>query len=167
MTFLLDANVLIDLGYINGLDVLPSLGTSEVLDVVLLECEHPKQPNLIYDIQKAGVCEIPTEKKWASAARIYRTGRLSFQDALSFYYTKAFSRTLLTNEQPLRNRCFEEDVPVHGVLWVIEQAYVSKLKSASQLCDWLLALEMFNRRPPQAELSQLRQKLGCSQSIGI
>lgn len=40
MILLSDANVLIDLGYVDGLDVLCHLGQVEVLDVVLLECEH-------------------------------------------------------------------------------------------------------------------------------
>jgi len=41
LTFLVDANVLIDLGMVQGLDLLPRLDDSEVLDVVLLECKQP------------------------------------------------------------------------------------------------------------------------------
>ncbi len=162
MIFLLDANVLMDLGYVDGLDVLSSLGTSEVLDVVLLECEHPKQPSLVSDIRESSIQEVITEQTWVKAAQIYRKGRLSLPDALNFSYAKTFSRILLTNEQPLRSLCTNETVQYYGMLWVIEQAYSGHLKSAAQLCDWLLTLEQLNRRLPQSELQQLRQKLGCT-----
>ncbi|WP_071789086.1 hypothetical protein [Leptolyngbya sp. Heron Island J] len=55
MILLSDANVLIDLGHVQGLDVLCQIETVEVLDVVLEECDHPSQPDLVANILEAGL----------------------------------------------------------------------------------------------------------------
>lgn len=159
MTFLVDANVLIDLGFVEGLDVLPALGTAQVLDVVLLECEEP--PNLADNIRQAGIQEVEARQEWVKTALPYKTGRLSLPDVLNFYYAKNVGCTLLTNEKPLRNLCQQEQVPFHGLLWIIEQAYQLKLRTADQLCTWLITLEQVGSRLPTAEIAQLRQDLGC------
>ncbi|MBW4474720.1 MAG: hypothetical protein KME45_30730 [Stenomitos rutilans HA7619-LM2] len=162
MIFLLDANILIDLGCVEGLDTLASLGIAEVLDMVLIDCEHPKQPSLVEDIRQIGVKEITVEQKGVKAAQKYRKGRLSLQDALNLHHAKTFGHTLLTNEQPLRSVCIEEEVPFHGMLWIVEQVHNLQLRSVAQLCNWLQILEQLNRWLPKTELEELRQKLGCS-----
>lgn len=159
MTFLVDANVLIDLGYVRGLDILPKLGTAEVLDVVLLECEAPE--GLAEQVVAVGIQEIESQIEWVQKARPFKTSRLSSQDVLNFYYAKTFQRILLTNEKPLRNLCQREGVALHGLLWVVEQAYKLNLESSDSLCSWLLALEQIGSRFPKKALLNLRQMLRC------
>jgi len=50
-----DACVIMDHGYIGGLNWLCQLGRVEVLDVVLSECRHQKQPKLIEQAKAAGM----------------------------------------------------------------------------------------------------------------
>lgn len=161
MILLSDANVLIDLGYVDGLDVLCHLGQVEVLDVVLQECDHPSQPDLVKTILQIGIQEIQTQRAWVSQAQMYRTGRLSLPDVLNLYYAKAFSRCLLTNEKLLREQCQQQDVTVHGTLWVIQESARRRLRTKAQLCDWLKVLPTLDRRLPSQQINRLRTELGC------
>ncbi|HEY9646721.1 MAG TPA: hypothetical protein V6C88_10140 [Chroococcidiopsis sp.] len=159
MTFLVDANVLIDLGLVQGLDILPKLDESEVLDIVLLECEEPT--GLAEQIITAGIREVESQIEWSVKAQTFKIGRLSVQDVLNFYYAKNFHRTLLTNEKPLRNLCEREGVKFHGLLWIVEQAHQLQLEPPERLCNWLLTLEQIGSRFPARELANLRQLLQC------
>jgi hypothetical protein len=156
---LVDANVLIDLGFVQGLDILPKLDDSEVLDVVLLECEEPV--GLPNQVITAGIREIESQVEWKIKAQPFKTGRLSNQDILNFYYAKTFHRILLTNEKPLRNLCEREGVAFHGLLWVVERAYRLQLEPSDRLCSWLQKLEQIGSRFPTRQLADLRQFLQC------
>lgn len=159
MTFIADANVLIDLGFVDGLDILPALDTTEVLDIVLTECLEP--PDLTDNIQAANIKPVESETSWLNAAKPYQTGRLSIADVLTFHYAKTQGCTVLTNEKPLRKLCDREQVPFHGLLWIIEQAYHLNLRTAQELCVWLITLEQVGSRLPKPELATLQQTLGC------
>lgn len=100
MILLSDANILIDLGYVNGLGVLTQIGPTEVLDTVLLECEHENQPTLINEVLQAGVVTVTTEIAWLREARKLRATMmdLSQQDRLNAYYAERFARVLLTGD---------------------------------------------------------------------
>ncbi|ASC72981.1 hypothetical protein XM38_039420 [Halomicronema hongdechloris C2206] len=161
MILLSDANVLIDLGYVDGLSVLTQLGTVEVLDVVFDECCHPRQPDLPEAIVTAGIQTVTVTQEWALLARAYQRGPLSFQDALCLYYAKTYQRLLLTNEKPLRRSCQKQQVPVHGTLWIIQSVYERQLASAELLCEWLSILKRHNRRLPKAEVNILAKSIGC------
>ena len=161
MILLSDANVLIDLGYVNGLSLLTQLSPTEVLDVVLLECEHDRQPALVSTIQEAGVTVIPTQASWVGAARTYRSMELSVQDRLNLHYAKTYGRVLLAGDKPLRERCGIEGVEVHGSLWLVEQAFRQSLVEANELCRWLEVWPTLGRRLPPSEIQQLTKLLGC------
>ena len=161
MILLSDANVLIDLGYVSGLWVLAQLGQVEVLDVVLEECKHPRQPTLVDDICQAGIQVVTVPHEWPALARPYQTRALSFQDVLCLYYAKTFQRSLLTNEKPLRQCCQQQQVLVHGTLWIVRSAYEQGLASPTSLCTWLTILAEQNRRLPQQDVASLRQLIGC------
>lgn len=161
MILLSDANVLIDLGYVDGLSLLTQLAPTEVLDVVLLECEHERQPALMATIQEVGVTVIPTQASWVGAARAYRSLDLSVQDRLNLFYAKTYGRVLLAGDKPLRDRCQTEGVEVHGSLWLVEQALRKSLVSAEDLCRWLEVWPTLGRRLPLPELQRLAKLLGC------
>lgn len=146
MILVSDANVLIDLGYVDGLQALTQLGEVEILDVVFDECCHPSQPELHREIAAVGIRKITVLSQWAQLARPYQTGLLSFQDALCLYYAKTYQRILLTNEAPLRRYCEEQKVPVHDIHWIIHSVYEQQLVSSSILWQWRSILNHDNRR---------------------
>lgn len=161
MILLSDANVLIDLGYVGGLSLLAGLAPTEVLDVVLLECEHERQPGLVAAVRSSGVTVVPTQASWLTAARAYRSAELSSQDRLNLYYAKTYGRVLLAGDKPLRDRCGLEGIEVHGSLWLVERAFSRSLMSAGELCRWLEVWPSLGRRLPAADLRRLADLLRC------
>ncbi len=162
MILLSDANVLIDLGYVDGLSLLVQLAPTEVLDVVLLECEHERQPELIRNIKEAGVSVVTTQTGWVRQAHAYRAVELSIQDRLNLLYAKTHGRVLLAGDKPLRERCVAESVEVHGSLWLVEQAFTRSLVPAPDLCRWLKVWPSIGRRLPASEIRRLSTLLGCA-----
>ncbi|MEL7508069.1 MAG: hypothetical protein AAFN42_12115, partial [Cyanobacteria bacterium J06554_1] len=70
-------------------------------------------------------------------------------------------RLLLTNEKPLRTLCQQQNVTVHGTLWVIQEAYQRRLSTPATLCRWLETLSNLDRRLPKQVINQLKNTLGC------
>ncbi len=155
--FLVDAMVLIDLGYVRGLGLLPEIGITEVLDVVLEECRHPKQPGLECNVRRAGIVVVETQTQWLRTASSCRAAELSIEDSLSLYYAKVYNRTLLTNEKQLRRYCSEHGVGFHGTLWLIEQGFLRGLRPVGELLHWLEILPTYNRRLPRSGIRHLKE----------
>ena len=93
MIVIADANVLIDLGLVNGLGVLTQLAQVEVLDVVFNECTAPSQLQDL--IISAGIQKIEVTIDWLLSSQQYQKGPLSSQDALCLYHAKEFNRVLI------------------------------------------------------------------------
>lgn len=161
MILVTDANILITLFDVDGVAILPQIAPTEILDVVLAECEHESQPGLRAAVVAAGIGIVSTEMEWTIPARQLMDGRLSFQDALSLYYAKTQGRVLLSGDRPLRNRCEIENVAYRGMIWVVEEAYKRELMPAEELCRWVRTWPLTERRLPGADLDRLRRDLGC------
>ena len=159
MIVIADANVLIDLGLVNGLGVLTQLARVEVLDVVFNECTAPSQ--LQAQIISAGSQKIEVTMDWLLSSQQYHKGELSFQDALCLYYAKIFDRVLITNDKPLRKASQHQGIEIHGTLWIIRQAYEQKISSSNELCEWISTLVKLDRRMPLQEVGKLRDLMGC------
>lgn len=159
MIVIADANVLIDLGLVNGLGVLTQLAQVEVLDVVFNECTAPAQlQDLIISV---GIQKIEVTIDWLLSSRQYQQGELSSPDALCLYYAKTFERGLITNDKPLRKASQQQGIEIHGTLWIIRQAYEQKILSSNELCKWISTLVKLDRRMPAQEVGKLRDLMGC------
>jgi len=156
-----DANVLIDLGYVGGLSILPRISATEVLDVVLQECEHESQPGLIDEVRNSGIVVVTSDLTWLEPARAFRTPALSAEDTLNLYYAKTHGRILLAGDKPLRESCQREGIDVRGSIWLVEEAFSRGLLPATELCRWLHVWPSLGRRFPKIELQRLAELLGC------
>ncbi len=161
MILLSDANVLIDLAYVSGIDVLPRIAATEVLDVVLDECVDDRQPDIAREIQLAGIKVVKAEASWRTESSRFRSAALSVVDTLNLYYAHSRGRILLGADKALRTRAEREGVEVHGSLWVVEEALSRGLRSAADLCDWLARWSTIGSRLPAPEVGRLRLLLGC------
>lgn len=161
MILVTDANILITLFDVDGVAVLPQIAPTEVLDVVLAECEHESQPGLREAVIASDIEIVTSEIAWAAQANRMKGGKLSSVDALCLYYAKSQGRALLSGGRPLRNRCKEEGVEYHGVLWVVREAYDRNLMPAEELCRWVNIWPVMERRLPKDELRKLKGQLGC------
>jgi hypothetical protein len=105
-----DANILIDLGFVDGINLLPKLGKCEVLDLVLMECEHPSQPELVRTVKESGIFVIPVSQALLNEASSLQARQLSVQDKLTLCYASHCNGTVLTGDRPLREKCQESDI---------------------------------------------------------
>jgi predicted nucleic acid-binding protein len=161
LILLADANILIDLAVVGRVGVLPAIGTAEVLDVVLEECDHTSQPTLRADVIGCGVTVVGTDVSWVGPARELRTPSLSLPDALNLAYARDHGRVLLAGDQPLREAARERGVEVHGTIWIVEQVVIRALVDPREICRWLELWPGAGRRLPKGELARLRRALGC------
>ncbi|HEY6871348.1 MAG TPA: hypothetical protein VI298_01345 [Geobacteraceae bacterium] len=159
MILLSDANVLIDLGYVNGIGILPRIAETEVLDIVLLECEHPNQPGLIEEIKAAGIKVVTVETAWIAASNRYKNGLLSLQDRLNIHYAKEFERILLAGDKPIREMCRRESIDIRGSLWLVDEALNRGLVAPMELLRWLEVWPEKGRWLPKEETKRLEGKL--------
>jgi hypothetical protein len=159
-----DACVIMDHGYIDGLKWLTQLGRIEVLDVVLAECHHPKQPGLVAAAKAAGIVEVEAADQYVREAASCPYRELSPVDSLLLYYSKGEHRTLLTNEEPMRLACGREGVEVHGTLWLIRQYSENSIADKKALCSALDGLVQQDRRTSMKLVNELRDVLGCNKT---
>jgi len=162
LILLADANILIDLAVVGRVDLLPAIAPTEVLDVVLAECDHASQPTLRADVIGSGVTVVETDVSWVGPALQLRTPSLSLPDALNLSYARAQGRALLAGDQPLRKVAGEIGVEIHGTIWIVEQAVGRTLVDPQEICDWLARWPASGRRLPARDLARLRLALGCS-----
>lgn len=161
MILISDASILIDLGYVDGIDLLPRLGECEVLDLVLLECEHPSQPDLVRTVRESGISVIPvTQALWDETSSLHAK-QLSGQDKLTLCYAANRNGVVLAGDRPLREMCQASGIEYRGAIWIVEEAHRQGLINQEELCRWISVWPAVGRRLPKAELERLRQMLGC------
>jgi predicted nucleic acid-binding protein len=83
---------------------------------------------------------------------------LSFPDCTCIFLAQTISATLLTGDKALRNAAGRYKIPVHGILWVLDQLIKNRLISRRTAHTKLQKLMGTNKRLPRAEC-QKRLKL--------
>jgi predicted nucleic acid-binding protein len=162
LILLSDANILIDLGAVNGLAVLARIAPTEVLDVTLEEVVIDERfKHLRAQLTQLSITEVVVPVEWRTQARKFKSSALSVQDALALHYASTAGRVLLTTDAPLRARASANGVQVHGSLWLVEQCHTQNLCSAAELCRWLKEWQRLGSRLPRPELTALMTALGC------
>lgn len=162
MILISDASILIDLGFVDGIYLLPKLGECEVLDLVLMECEHPSQPDLVRTVKESGIVVIPVLQALLDEATSLQAKFLSVQDKLTLCYATHRNGIVLAGDRPLRDMCQEIGIECKGAIWIVEEAHRQGLISREELCRWVSVWPTVGRRLPKIELERLRQVLGCA-----
>lgn len=161
LILLADANILIDMEHVDAIDILAKIAPCDVLDVVLEECDHESQPDIVNNILNSGITVVETTQLLAQNAALRRTGKISTVDMMHICYAEQHGHIVLAGDRPLRERCAEEGVCVRGSFWIVEEAYRLALVEREELCRWLRVWPMVGRRLPATEINRLRQELGC------
>lgn len=159
LTLLADAGILIDLDRVGGVEMLPRLAPTEVLDVVLAEVDNPHQPRIANQLRSAGAIVVWTELSWISASRAYHVPGLSDADTLGLYYALTYERILLAGDRKLRTSAEAVGVEVHGSLWLVEALHAQGLVPPAELVRWLDEWPLFGRRLPPREVARIRSQL--------
>lgn len=85
--------------------------------------------------------------------------KLSVPDAFAFTLATSRDWTLLTGDGELRALATRQRHPMHGVLWVIEQLYISETVNADTLHECLTTIHAHPRcRLPTAEVNRLLKR---------
>jgi hypothetical protein len=161
LILLADASILIDLEYVGAVELLAMLVPCEVLDLVLMECEHDLQPDLVSKVRACGIVVIEVKQDLVEEVQRQRRGELSFNDMLTVCYARREKRVVLAGDWPMRDRCDREGVEYRGTIWIVEEMHRRRLVTASELCRWLSVWPTVGRRLPSAEIERLRALLGC------
>jgi rRNA-processing protein FCF1 len=124
MIFLVnDANILIDLLKLNLLETFFQLDYDfQVTDLVLGEVREDNRE----DLGRYPGASLLTKQGFTAAeigeiSALYATfPALSFADCSCIYLAEKLSATLLTGDGALRRIATERELPVHGILWVLD-----------------------------------------------
>jgi predicted nucleic acid-binding protein len=124
MIFLVnDANILIDLLKLNLLDTFFQLDYDfQVTDLVLGEVREDN----IEDLGRYLEASLLTKQGFTAAeigeiSALFATfPALSFADCSCIFLAEKLSATLLTGDGALRRIATERELPVHGILWVLD-----------------------------------------------
>ena len=151
-----DANILIDLIDVGLLDLFFQLELEmNIADSVINEFENEddiKRLNMF--IKKGKLRQHSFESDVITEILEYRnrySSRLSFPDCSCIYLARNLSATLLTGDRPLTNAARENDITVHGTLWVFDQLIIAGLLNHKTAFIKLAKLMSINRRLPVSE----------------
>jgi hypothetical protein len=107
LNFLLDSSAFLAL---HRLDRNLALAQSEVLDVVVEECHHPKYCDARRFATTSGLTVIKSHPNWMRLSSCYRSKQTSAQDAMSLYYARIYQRILVTESGFLHSICKQENI---------------------------------------------------------
>ena len=82
-------------------------------------------------------------------------GSLSIPDCSCLFLAKKKSATLLTGDARLRKVAENENVPVHGILWIFEELIRYGFITYATAHDKLLGLVNLNCRLPREEIEKI------------
>ena len=152
-----DANVLIDLHLSELLRELFNLSLELVApDVVIAELLQPDAEEVLsYGLRQAELSGQQVEEV-ASLRAQYR--RLSASDLSAFVLARSLNGTLLTNEGPLRRLAQQEELPVHGTLWLLDRMVESDVVPPGRAAEALKRMLSCGSRLPRAECKKCFQR---------
>lgn len=155
MIFLVnDANILIDLLKIDLLDSFFQLEFDfQVTDMVFAEIKEENVAQLESCIDR----QLLTKQGFSfedllqiQLIEVKHPG-LSIADCSCLYLAEKLSGTLLTGDGALRRIAEQHNIPVHGILWILDEIVGGNLISKTAAYDKLLQLRELNPRLPGYE----------------
>jgi predicted nucleic acid-binding protein len=147
---IVDASVLIDLSKGGILPLLFELPIQSFApDLVLDEMIQPDRISLLnLGLKHAEM----TPDQLIEAMRMQvADGQLSVGDCAALITARDLYMALLTGDRRLRKRAEDADVPVHGVLWLLDQVEEAGLLSGPELADVLRTILLEGARLPVSE----------------
>lgn len=152
-----DANVLIDLYLSELLRELFNLSLDLVApDVVITELLQPDAEEVLaYGLRQAELSGQQVEEV-ASLRSQYR--RLSASDLSAFVLARSLNGTLLTNEGSLRRLAQQEELPVHGTLWLLDRMVEADVILPGRAAEALERMLSCGSRFPRAECKKRFQR---------
>ena len=164
-----DTNIFIDLihmGLLRDFFLLPFDITT--VDFVIRELKKAGQKETVLEYEARRELKV-IEFSEAEIEDIFNlkqsaSGNLSFQDCAVWYCAKKTNATILTGDRALTIRAKEDNVEVHGLLYVLDQIVLNKIIPAYLAADKLEELAKENKRLPEDIIKDLILKWRSSTS---
>ncbi len=155
MIFLVnDANILIDLLKIDLLDTFFQLEFDfQVTDLVFAEIQEDNVAELHRFIDRQHLTKQGFSFEDLLKIQLIEVNNpiLSIADCSCLYLAEKLSGTLLTGDGALRRIAEQHNIPVHGILWILDEVVGSGLIAKTAAHDKLLELKERNPRLPGYE----------------
>lgn len=155
MIFLVnDANILIDLLKIDLLDSFFELQYDfQVTDMAFAEIQEENATELVAFLDKGSLTRkgFSFEELLQIQLLEVENPALSIADCSCLFYSKKITATLLTGDAALRRIAEQNDIPVHGILWIFDTLVAENIISKKEAREKLTTLTKMNRRLPDTE----------------
>ncbi len=157
-----DACILFDL---IDLGLLPSfyqlqlivITTPQVLDEIINETQLAEVTTYL----ESGQLQVDHFGLFENLALITETNPgLSFTDASVLEAATRRDAAILSSDRSLRNESSRRGIPVHGLLWVLEELYNRKVIDLVTLIEKLKEYPTINHRAPKSEIENLLRRYG-------
>ncbi|MCK5323684.1 MAG: hypothetical protein KAJ45_06035 [Desulfobulbaceae bacterium] len=155
MIFLVnDANILIDLLKIDLLDSFFQLEYDfQVTDMAFAEIQEANATDLSFFLDNGLLTRqgFSFEELLRIQFLEVENPAISIADCSCLYLSRKVSATLLTGDAALRRVAEQNDIPVHGILWVFDEMVDGGIISKQEARDKLFELMELNPRLPAKE----------------
>ena len=133
--------------------------TTDFVKGEILESEQREQIEIFIRSKKLTVFEL-TEKEIEEVEK-FQTKRFfkTLIDKTVLWKAKQLNCVLLTGDAKLKNEAIDQDVKVHGSLWVIQTIVEQKIIGAEMGVEYLEMLKVINDRLPLEEIEKMIKKL--------
>ena len=158
---ILDANVCIDLLKVDLFEpFLRMKWEKHITDMVFTEIKEPNVQQMIDAVDENRLNLVSLEGKEQHKLYEIRGNHpaLSIPDCSCYYFAKDNSLTILTGEKPLTNIAKEENIKVHGTLYVLLEMVNANVITESKAHRKLTDLIKKNPRLPTGECNKLLKR---------
>ena len=156
-----DANILIDLLKIDLLESFFQLQYEfHVTDLVTAEVQKGDVVKLNHFIENGSLHKKSFNYEELVHIQLLEEThlKLSIADCSCLFHAKAFSANLLTGDAVLRKTAEQEQIPVHGILWIFDELIKQGVIAREQAHEKLSYLMTKNSRLPAAECKKRLKK---------
>jgi len=157
-----DTNILIDFYEIGLLSQLMELNIEmHTTDFVVFEVLQKAQSSLLdalVDSKKLTVNSFAADEFPEILEKENNHRGLSFTDCSAWHWAEQNQAILLTGDAKMRRAAEQNDVEVHGSLWLLDEMVAQDILSKKEAYDSIRLLQEKNRRLPKKECEQ-REKL--------
>lgn len=151
-----DTNILIDLINTGLFDLFMSLPIEiHTSDLVISELKTEPIRGIVMDKIGRGVLlidEISSEQMPELLKLL--SSNLSLVDCSVWFLAKKNNWTILTGDKPLRTKAEKDDIPVRGILYIIDSLLEMNLFDSSYAAEKLELLAARNKRLPREEVEK-------------
>lgn len=157
---------LIDLGLLPNFYQLPLVVFTT--PQVLLEITDEMQLAEITGYVASGQLQIDHFGNLETIASFAESNRgISFTDASVLEAAIRRKASILSSDKSLRNESKRRDIPIHGLLWVLDELYNQEIITLKLLIEKLEAYPEVNKRAPKSEIETLLKKYNCQDELKL